>query len=85
VLKANQDLYKLRVAKFGERHEFTIDAGKIYAIDLRKANRKTEARELLTKLLAISKQVLGPDHKTTKEVTSALKHVNTQHEFTDKF
>jgi hypothetical protein len=73
VLKANQDLYKLRVAKFGERHEFTIDAGKIYAIDLHKANRREEARELLMKLLATSKQVFGSDHKITKEVESALK------------
>ena len=73
VLKANQDLYKLRVAKFGERHEFTIDAGKIYAIDLHKANRREEARELLMKLLATSKQVFGSDNKITKEVESALK------------
>jgi hypothetical protein len=63
----------LRVAKFGERHEFTIDAGKIYAIDLHKANRREEARELLMKLLATSKQVFGSDHKITKEVESALK------------
>jgi hypothetical protein len=31
--------------------------------------------DLLTKLLAISKQVHGPDHSTTKEVELALEHV----------
>jgi hypothetical protein len=42
---------------------------------VQKANRGDEARDLLTKLLATSKQVLGPDHNVTKEVVSALKQV----------
>jgi hypothetical protein len=84
LLKASQELYELRVTEFGEENDYTIIAGKIYANDLRKARRGDEARELLTKLLAMSKQVLGPHHKTTKEVTSALEHVNTQHALTDK-
>jgi hypothetical protein len=72
LLKASQELYEMRIAKLGEENEYTIIAGKIYSIGLRKANRGDEARELLTKLLAVSKQVLGPDHKTTKGVKSEL-------------
>jgi hypothetical protein len=34
-----------------------------------------EARELLVKLLATSKQVFGPDHNITKTVISKLKQV----------
>jgi hypothetical protein len=65
-------MYELRVAANGKEDELTIHAGKVYAIDLRNANRGDEARELLTKLLATSKQVLGPHHNTTKEVESVL-------------
>jgi len=75
LLRASKDVYELRIAEIGDENEFTISAGRQYAIDLRKANRETEARELLTKLLATSKQVLGPRHETTKEVESALKLV----------
>jgi hypothetical protein len=77
VLKASQELYKLRVAEWGEEHEYTIKSGKIYAINLRKANRGGEASELLKKLLATSKQVFGSDHNITKGVESALQHANT--------
>jgi hypothetical protein len=72
VLNASQELYEFRVAKHGEEDEYTIDAGTIYAVHLQKANRGDEARELLIKLLATSKQVLGPHHNTTKEVVLAL-------------
>jgi hypothetical protein len=75
LLKASQELYKVLVAELGEENEYTIEAGKIYAIDLSKANHGDEARELLTKLLATSKQVLGPHHNTTKKVESVLKEV----------
>ena len=50
-------------------------AGKNYALRLRKANRGEEARELLTKLLATSKRILGPDHNITKEITYAFEQV----------
>jgi hypothetical protein len=75
LLNASRKLYELRIAKLGEESEYTIEVGRIYAIDLRKANRGDEARELLTKLFATSKRVLGPHHKTTKEVTSALERL----------
>jgi hypothetical protein len=72
LLKASQEMYELRIAELGEEDEYTIEAGKIYAFDLRKANHGDEARELLKKLLAMSKQVLGPHHNTTKDVESEL-------------
>jgi hypothetical protein len=72
VLKASQELYELRIAELGEEHYYTIDAGNIYALRLQNANRREEARELLMKLLATSKQVFGSDHKITKEVESML-------------
>jgi hypothetical protein len=62
----------LRIAELGEENEYTIRAGRHYAINLRTANHGDEARELLTKLLATSKQVLGPHHKTTKKVENEL-------------
>ena len=84
LLRASQEMYEMRVAQIGEEHEYTIHAGRNYVINLRKANRKTEARELLTKLLATSKQVLGPHHKTTMDVESTLESFNTQHASIDK-
>jgi hypothetical protein len=72
VLKASQELYELRIAEHGDEHYYTIDAGKIYALRLRKANRREEARELLMKLLATSKQVFGSDHNMTKSIESML-------------
>jgi radical SAM protein with 4Fe4S-binding SPASM domain len=80
VLKASRDLYELRIAKDGEGNEFTIQAGVDYALHLQKANRGGEASELLLKLLASSKQVLGPHHNATKEVESALQLANHMHE-----
>jgi len=71
LLKANQDLYELRVAEC-EEHEYTIRAGKILAMTLQDANRGDEARELFTKLLATSKQVFGVHHNITKEIESVL-------------
>jgi hypothetical protein len=57
LLKTSQELYELRIAKFGAKDEYTIRTGRIYAINQHKANRGDEARDLLTKLLATSKQV----------------------------
>jgi hypothetical protein len=72
LIKASREVYELRAAKFGEEHEYTIDAGKIYALRLQTANCREEARELLMKLLATSKQVFGSDHNITKSVESML-------------
>jgi ADP-ribosylglycohydrolase len=59
----------------GEENEYTIRTGRQYAIDLHKANREMEARDLMTKLLVTSKQVLGSDHKTTESVEAAFKRL----------
>jgi hypothetical protein len=72
VLKTYKELYEIRVAKYGEKHEYTIIAGKNYAGELQRASRCDEARELLMKLLATSKQVLGPLHNTTKDIERIL-------------
>jgi hypothetical protein len=72
LMMASREVYKLRIAELGEENEYTIEAGRNYAINLRNANRGDEARDLLTKLLATSKQVLGSDHKTTKKVENKL-------------
>jgi hypothetical protein len=79
LLKVTQELYELRVAEYGEDDGDTIHTGSIYASNLQKANRGDEARELLTKLLATSKQVLGPHHNTTKGVASELERFDDQH------
>ena len=73
LLETSRELYKVRVAELGEGNEYTIEVGKFNAINLQKANREEEARELLTKLLATSKQVLGTNHKTTKNIKLSLK------------
>ena len=75
LLKNSKELYDLRVAKYGEEDEYTIIAGKNHALRLQKVDRGDEARELLTKLLATSKRVLGPNHNATKKVESELKQV----------
>ena len=72
LVNASRELYELRITKLGEEHEYTIHAGISYAISLHKANREEEARDLLMKLFATSKQVLGPYHNTTKDIESKL-------------
>jgi predicted nucleic acid-binding protein len=79
-LKNFQDIYEGRVAELGEESEHTIRAGEGYSINLQNANRWGEARELLTKLLATSKQVFGADHNITKSVEAAAKR---NHLYTD--
>jgi hypothetical protein len=81
VLKASQELYDMRVAKYGEGNEYTIIGGKIHAGHLQDANREEEARKLLMKLLAQSKQVLGSHHNIIKDVEMALEHVISKCEF----
>ena len=76
VLKASRNVYELRIAELGEEDHLTIWAGAMYAGKLQDANRRDEARELLMKLLATSKRVLGPNHNTTKDVESTLECVN---------
>jgi hypothetical protein len=72
LMKTHHELYELRIAEHGRENDYTIDAGIDYAVYLRKASLGEDARELLTKLLVTSKQVLGPHHNTTKKVESEL-------------
>jgi hypothetical protein len=76
VMKISQELYKMRVAENGEEDAVTIHAGRNYAIHLKNANRREEARDLLTKLLATSKQVLGSHHNITKDIRLELLYMN---------
>jgi protein involved in polysaccharide export with SLBB domain len=46
ILKVSQDVYKLFVAQYGEESESAIHA--VYAVNLQKANRGEEARDLLS-------------------------------------
>ena len=83
-MKASQKLYELRVAQHGEEKESAILAGKNFAILLQSANRGDEATELLTKLLATSKQVLGPHHNMTKSIEATLKLVVAEREIVNR-
>jgi hypothetical protein len=78
LLKASQEFYELHVAEYGEEHENTIRTGIAYAYKLQDANRGDEAMKLLMKLLATSKQVLGPNHNTTKQVEALLEYDSTR-------
>ena len=84
MLKSSHELYELRVAEYGVGSELTIDAGRDYALHLFFVCRGEEGRELLAKLLATSKQVLGPHHSTTKEVKFAHDCFNIKTNSTDK-
>jgi len=78
LMKTSQELYEMRVSRQGEGNEYTILSGNTYALELTKESRWRESRELLMKLLATSKQVLGAHHSTTKETESKLKWVVVQ-------
>ena len=72
VLEASRVFYEACVANNGEEHEQTISAGNNYALRLLINNHREKASELLTKLLATSKQVLGPHHNITKRIESSV-------------
>jgi hypothetical protein len=71
------DITKLDVTSYAKRVCWSFSEAKLDALtiglNVQKANRRDEARELLTKLLATSKQVLGTNHKTTKNIELSLK------------
>jgi hypothetical protein len=73
LIKASRELYKSRLAQYGEENDYTIIAGKNYASSLQNANRGGEAKKLLAKLLAMSKQVLGPHHTSLRRLNVTLK------------
>ena len=75
LLKRVQEKYEFRVAQLGKEHALSINAGHSYATGLANAGHKIEAVKLLTKLIAISKQVHGSDHNTTKSILSKLQQM----------
>jgi hypothetical protein len=66
LLRALQEDYEFSISEYGENDEHTIHQAAKYAVQLQNCNRGDEGIELLMKLLATSKRVLGPDHMTTK-------------------
>jgi hypothetical protein len=76
ILETYREAHELRVAEYGEVHEYTIRAGTNYAAALQNANRGGQARELLTKLLATSKQTFGSHHNITKDIRLELLYMN---------
>ena len=65
VLQNTRNEYECNMNRFGESSEHTIQSGKIYADNLYCMHRLIEAQRLATKLFTVSRQVHGPDHKTT--------------------
>jgi hypothetical protein len=74
-LKRSWDLHKLRVAKYGEENAITISDGMNLAIALWTGHHVIEAESLLRRVVAVSKRVHGPQHKTTKQAESLLRQV----------
>ena len=72
LLRALQEDYEFSISKYGENTERTIQQATTYAVQLQNCNRGDEGIELLMKLLATSKRVLGPDHITTKGIEAKL-------------
>ena len=63
----SRELYELRVAEHGQEYVNTpFVRVKTALSNCKKANHAGEARELLTKFLATSKQVLGPHRNINK-------------------
>jgi len=66
-------LYENNLKRNGMDSEDTIRAGILYSRGLRGDSHCIEAERLVTKLSAVSRRVLGPDHKTTIKANEVLK------------
>ena len=66
-------LYENNLKRNGMDSEDTIRAGILYSRGLRGDSHCIEAERLVTKLSAVSRRVLGPDHKTTFKANEVLK------------
>ena len=75
-VKICQDLYVMRVTRHGEEHAGAIKSGMMLAVAFWNANRRIEAKRLLTGLVAVSERVNGPQNGTTKRAKSLLQEVN---------
>ena len=72
-LKVLKNIYQSRLECAGQNAEDTILTGFNYAICLIQAYHTIEAERLLTKLVAISRQVYGEDHRCTRKTAPLLK------------
>ena len=71
-LKKQQTLHKHLLEKCGQENIETTTTGLNLAVCLKHAHHGIEAERLTTKLVAISKRVLGSDHNVTKRAESLL-------------
>lgn len=74
-VETSQKLYDSRLKLYGEEAIDTLVAGKNLAISLLNARRLAEAESLLEKLVVVSKQVHGLDHRVTKRIQSVKRRV----------
>jgi hypothetical protein len=74
-LKRSRDLFKLRVAKYGEEHAVVINDGINLGIALWTVHRVIEAERVLGRVVAVCERVHGPQHKATKHAKSWLRQV----------
>jgi len=72
-LQKSKDTYEHLLNKLGANSHETIALGLQYARLLWSMSHCIEAERLVTKLSAVSRQVHGPDHKTTIEADELLK------------
>jgi len=79
LLEIYQKEYKRNVEKWGQEEISTIRSGVNLANALKKARRGIESERLLTKLVAISKRVHGPDHPITKSAKSNLQQFKVRY------
>jgi hypothetical protein len=67
--------YQMSVVRSGEVSSLAM--GSNSAFELRKSDHTIEAWRLLNRLIAISKQYHGPEHKTTKDLDSVMRLFKT--------
>jgi hypothetical protein len=72
MLQTSKDDYEKTLNDNGIESIFTIRSGLIYAKVLRREACFIEALRLVTKLTNVSRRVLGPEHKMTKEADELL-------------
>ena len=77
-LNMDQDIYYGRVKLDGEEHGNTLIAASNYASTLQCATRFEEVKELLRKIIAVARRVLGKGDLTT--LTASLNNATTLYE-----
>ncbi len=75
-LKQLQTIYDIDINLYGDVSKCTIKFGMNLAISLWHTKCRIKAKILMTKLASTSKQVLGPEHNTTKLVEPILQNMD---------